>query len=357
MNHTNTEPGEEHELIAIEALSRLCNGTNGETRLEKSHGAEEGQAQQHQDDGETLLCRMRQNPIFNNAVNLYEQTKSHHPNFRRRAELVERSASTMVRRTSEFWAPRDGASKHRLEESCEAGTPLDDEVGPSPRVSKRQKIKENLKEYRLAMSIESKKQLITCLHLLKLANRQLSSTVGSLQDLVQKEREDSGSRDPEEDDGEQYFDASETIVSERSKEIKMEVVGTVKKVYSLISRFAGSSLPEPARSQVRETLLKMPTNWSLTVNSASQETPTNARLSANSKMLILAEESLDMVSNIIQVFDMTLGRAEEWVKHKQELKELIKSQYIEAQLKSKVKQQLEKEQTEQQRHELKRSSV
>lgn len=61
--------------------------------------------------------------------------------------------------------------------------------------NKRQKLsqafakgKDNLKEYKLNMSIESKKRLITCLHLLKLANKQLSDKVSCLQDLVEKEQ-------------------------------------------------------------------------------------------------------------------------------------------------------------------------
>lgn len=61
--------------------------------------------------------------------------------------------------------------------------------------NKRQKLsraiakgKDNLKEYKLNMSIESKKRLVTCLHLLKLANKQLSDKISCLQDLVEKEQ-------------------------------------------------------------------------------------------------------------------------------------------------------------------------
>lgn len=45
-----------------------------------------------------------------------------------------------------------------------------------------------MKEYKLNMSIESKKRLVTCLHLLKLANKQLSDKISCLQDLVEKEQ-------------------------------------------------------------------------------------------------------------------------------------------------------------------------
>ncbi|AET39622.1 transcriptional regulator OPI1 Ecym_4590 [Eremothecium cymbalariae DBVPG len=362
VNRTDIEHAKEPEFIAVEALSQLCNSNAKTDEIkDNSHGEEKQEDKQHYDDGETLLHKMRQNSIINNAVSLYEQTKLQHPNFKRRVELVERKASTMVRRTSEFWSQADSSENDCMDDVYSTGTPLDDHLGTPLRVSKRQKIRENFKEYRLNMSIESKKQLITCLHLLKLANKQLSHTVSSLQDLVQKEKETAEQhlphKDSDSDDNEQFYDASENLADERSKEIKMEVVGTVKKVYSLISHFAGNSLPEPARSQVRETLLNLPTNWSLNVNSTSKQRSSNPRLSANGKILILAEESLDMVSNVIQVFDGTIGKAEEWVKHKRELKELIKAQYIETQLKLKVKRQLEKEQAEGQHQELNHESI
>ena len=344
---------------------------------------------------------------------------------------------------------------------------------PSRRVSKRQKIsralakgKDNLREYKLNMSIESKKRLVTCLHLLKLANKQLSDKITCLQELVREENEDtfskvgsrrvrgrqsvgpvkvasvSGSgessdndrndnssnnnktRQPEEelkrpvgsdatgvvvssqdgngqgrenddddddedneDDNEKFYDAVDTHhYEEESAIVKMEVVGTVKKVYELISRFTGNALPEPARSQVRESLLNLPSNWFSRVNNSffgydangsvvdphitngssgnstaggpltgTVPTDTNGEnspqttlkfplsgpaspvemgmtsISTNSKVLILAKESLNMVQNVMDVVDSTLGKAEEWVKQRQEVKEMIYKRFLERQ--------------------------
>ncbi|CAI4498669.1 AMM_1a_G0022950.mRNA.1.CDS.1 [Saccharomyces cerevisiae] len=158
------------------------------------------------------------------------------------------------------------------------------------------------------MSIESKKRLVTCLHLLKLANKQLSDKISCLQDLVEKEqvhplhKQDGNARtttgagedetsSEEDDDDEEFFDASEQVnASEQSIVVKMEVVGTVKKVYSLISKFTANSLPEPARSQVRE-------------------------------------------------IDSTLGKAEEWVKQKQEVKEMIRERFLQQQQQYRQQQQ------------------
>ncbi|CAI4457379.1 BDN_1c_G0023450.mRNA.1.CDS.1 [Saccharomyces cerevisiae] len=250
-----------------------------------------------------------------------------------------------------------------------------------------------LDRYKLNMSIESKKRLVTCLHLLKLANKQLSDKISCLQDLVEKEQvhplhkqdgnartttgagEDETSSD-EDDDDEEFFDASEQVnASEQSIVVKMEVVGTVKKVYSLISKFTANSLPEPARSQVRESLLNLPTNWFDSVHSTSvphhasfhyanceeqkveqqqqqqqqQQQKRNkdgddsaspsSSVTANGKVLILAKESLEMVRNVMGVVDSTLGKAEEWVKQKQEVKEMIRERFLQQQQQYRQQQQ------------------
>ena len=167
----------------------------------------------------------------------------------------------------------------------------------------------------------------------------------------------------------------------------MEVVGTVKKVYSLISKFTANSLPEPARSQVRESLLKLPTNWFDSVHSTSlphhdsslntncheqkaeqeqqqqQQQQRQQRqqillqqrqerskdgdetvspsfsVTPNGKVLILAKESLEMVRNVMGVVDSTLGKAEEWVKQKQEVKEMIRERFLQQQQQYRQQQQ------------------
>lgn len=278
-------------------------------------------------------------------------------------------------------------------------------------VSKRQKISEaiarsrvTLKEYKLNMSIESKKKVITCLHLLKLANRQLNVKVSSLQDMVDTEHSITKSRresklalrkrrahkladkldrheedvkketsktieDPDKEDekkeesniketldnvsvdtsfdvisgdeiysedervDEEFFDASEMKPDER-EEIERDVVCMIKKVYSVISKFAGNSLPEPARSKVRESLLQLPNNLSQYVDPSIEHHTKSCCcnselcLTANCKVLLLAKESLDMVRNVMVVLDSSLGKAEEWVKQRQEFKQQLKERLL-----------------------------
>lgn len=303
----------------------------------------------------SLLDRVRKNTVINNVVSLYEM------NSKKRAASAVNSSG---RAQSIERADVDDCNHFEENEELYAS-----ETG----ISKRQKLtkviaksKGNLKEYQLNMSIGSKKRLIACLHLLKLANKQLTNRVSYLQQQVEFEREskkiirrnkaperktehENSGEDDDSDD--EFFDAAESV-DEQSAVIKMEVVGTVKKVYSLISKFAGNSLPEPARSQVRQTLLNLPTNWTISVNKSSQSSlspKTHRRrkqLSANGKVLILAEESLTVVRNVMNVVDCTLGKAEEWVKQKQEVKELLKERFIHQQLKKQIREQLEREKHE-----------
>ncbi|SCV01200.1 LAME_0G14708g1_1 [Lachancea meyersii CBS 8951] len=406
--------------LAVEAL----------TELKNSHGQVGFHPQEHdfqQQQGDTLLAKVRTNSLIDNAVKVYKKSKNQYPKFRRGAEMVERKALIpMVKRLEERRSQkRLLENTHRMNDrndvlelqeiETENEIDVESEGGDSKiahiasdretrkRRSKKQKIsnaiaksKSNLKGYQLNMSIESKKRLVTCLHLLKLANYQLSNRVSFLQDLVHKEQQlrggrirenigrrikvrgekrpddadiaakdrDNGERkendeydenekgesngdedEPEDEDEDEcedgdkdrYYDASDNL-HEQSDAVKMEIVGTVKKVYSLVSKFTGNSLPEPARTQVRESLLKLPSNWTSSMNSENLSKYTNSkRLSRNGKVLILAKESLGMVHNVMDVVDNTLGKAEEWVKQKQEIKELLKEQYLSSKLRDVVR--------------------
>lgn len=83
------------------------------------------------------------------------------------------------------------------------------------------------------------------------------------------------------------------------------------------------------------------------MNSTNMSKYTSSKkISTNGKVLILARESLAMVGNVMNVVDNTLGKAEEWVKHKKELKEMLKEQFVQTQMREKVKQQIVKERGE-----------
>jgi bZIP factor len=179
-------------------------------------------------------------------------------------------------------------------------------------------------ELSLNMSIESRKRLNTCLQLLMLANKQLSSKIIHLQDLVNKEQElirlkqkkrkqrdgEDNVKSTTDNEGDEVFhDASDLNTT---NEIKQEIVGTVKKVVTFISKYAGKSLAEPERSNVRRELLKLPNKW------ATQASSSILGYDTNGKVLVLAHESLEMVGSVMSVFDESLAKAEIWIKRKQE---------------------------------------
>lgn len=322
----------------------------------------------------------------NEDIERHTLTKKSQPQHQSEIHLVDKHSEKRQHESDESNNEDDDGSDEEDE---------DNEDESDTRILKRQKISEaidNFKEYKFNMSIESKKRLITCLHLLKLANKQLSEKVTNLQELVQKENEAEHQHEikmglhshtlkknphnrtvsisslishddemeptkqqqehaEEEEEEEEFFDAFDTKENdEQATIIKMEVVGTIKKVYSMISRFTGSSLPEPARSQVRASLLNLPINWSSTVSHLSSNDKnaiihstkpdvniSNNReeepyISTNGKVLILAKESLDMVHNVMEVVDSTLGKAEEWMKQKQEIKEVLYEKFRQTKL-------------------------
>lgn len=349
----NSELGDnDSESIVSDVLLRLGNTNENTSNFVYSDN-------EYEENCDSLLDKMRSNSFINNAVNLYEQTKSQHPNFKRRAERIERTMVKGWEETSNVWKKQRRSDRNEEQvDICEnikdkssesnynSFEDKKDGMIVSTKLSKRQKIKENLKEYQLNMSIESKKKLLTCLHLLNLANKQLSIRISSLQDLVLEEQQnmlkgqDIHTNDSDEE--EEFHDAKDFVNKEKSTEIKLEVVGTIKKIYVLISKFTGNSLPEPARTQVRESLLKLPINWTIRMNS-SNSSKSKINYTNNGKVLELAKESLTMISNIIKVVDNSLGKAEEWIKNKHELKEMIKEQYKQAQIRGKIKSQLFKD--------------
>lgn len=147
------------------------------------------------------------------------------------------------------------------------------------------------------LNIESRRRLEMLIHFLKLGNGQLSERIENLirqvesvsrkregVDVGAKKRQSidstSGNRksiDSASSNGGLYGFSSGTENSDEAssndegysqfisddsvQQIKNDIVATVKKIVSVVSKVSASSLSEPARSNVREALLKLPSNW------------------------------------------------------------------------------------------------
>uniref|UniRef100_A0A060TB25 ARAD1D28116p n=1 Tax=Blastobotrys adeninivorans TaxID=409370 RepID=A0A060TB25_BLAAD len=207
-----------------------------------------------------------------------------------------------------------------------------------------------------SISKESRMRLRYCLNLLKLANSRLANTVGRLQELIQREKaaaiaqnllqqhQNSSSGD--------YPMASDSDSEDTVTFLKQDLISTIRKVVTVVSTFAGNSLPEPARSHVKHYILQLPLNWALALtpeeeeeasgkakanndgaSSPSSESSSSSihmsdgeglgssaaqaeihakQVEAGGRLLSLAQEALDMLGNIISIVGDTLDRAESW---------------------------------------------
>ncbi|KAI8069848.1 transcription factor Opi1-domain-containing protein [Gilbertella persicaria] len=103
-------------------------------------------------------------------------------------------------------------------------------------------------------------------------------------------------------------------------EIKREMVDTLRKVVDVISKYAGSGLPEQAKVAVRGFILALPTRWAMLNSSKASSptaspslTPTQDIHETSMKLLDFGHESLEMISSVAHVFSDTIERAELWL--------------------------------------------
>ncbi|KAH3667540.1 hypothetical protein WICMUC_005327 [Wickerhamomyces mucosus] len=270
---------------------------------------------------ERLLQKVKSYPFVNNAVKVYKSNKQYG------VEMMERATQPMVNiieQTSSQWKRQRRLNKTSSMFPDYYYEDEEDDDDEDLQEQKRQKhlpsitealtiSNKNLNGFSNSISIESNKRLNTCLQLLKLANKQISNKIVKLQDIISKEQDKD--HDPDENE-EIYHDAIDDNLNS-SKQIKEEIIITVKKVVKFLSQYSGDLLPEPARSNVRETILRLPktlqSSTSLTRNINSN----------NGKVLNLANESLDMVSSIINQFDESLNRAELWINRTKQSQKIV----------------------------------
>ncbi|KAF8587883.1 Opi1-domain-containing protein [Ramaria rubella] len=202
-----------------------------------------------------------------------------------------------------------------------------------------------------AVSEESMKRLQYCLQWLQYATEHIDSRILLLRSFI-----DSLSPHPHQSDPQ----ALVPLQTMRSlTDVRRDVVSTIRQVVDVISRYAGSALPEPARATVRTFILRLPARWasantdpssfagissapsSPTPNSKyygmpqTHEAPSNsadalpphmrptagrgthptagAATQTAQRILALAVESLDMMRSVTNVFKESLDRAEAWV--------------------------------------------
>ncbi|KAA8908874.1 hypothetical protein TRICI_004687 [Trichomonascus ciferrii] len=258
------------------------------------------------------------------AYKVYTSGKTYSPRFRYSAEKLEAVLPDFSERSSYNVHKTGHNNRHRKTNSASSSRkrPMWQDVLVSATSLTQ-------------LSAESRQRLRYCLNLLKLANTRLAVTVNKLQELINRE---------------QASQMAQSIAAnhvpqpphaQNEKDItclKQDLIDTIKKILTVVTTFAGNSLPEPARSHVKSYILRLPSNWVLSVNStpvstspppepqqhdsplssegsadsAPKTATTHDEIEAGGRVLNLANETLDMLGNIISIVDDTLERAESW---------------------------------------------
>ncbi|KAI9045378.1 putative clock controled protein (Ccg-8) [Aspergillus affinis] len=162
----------------------------------------------------------------------------------------------------------------------------------------------------VAMSEESLRSLQYCLTWLRWANGRLGKAIvalqGALKEWDQQQKDAEGSSAAGQDT---------SLLSQRIQAVREDVLSTLKQVVNVVSKYAGGALPENARNLVRRHLTSLPHRFQ--VASTSHPPPDSPASSSDAtigahRILVLAQEGLDMMSQVSGVVNDTLVSAEHW---------------------------------------------
>ncbi|KAJ5649344.1 uncharacterized protein N7484_003067 [Penicillium longicatenatum] len=164
----------------------------------------------------------------------------------------------------------------------------------------------------VAMSEESLRSLTYCLTWLRWANGRLGKAIVALQSALTEwdNQKKNQSQQPDLEGGE-----SASLLTQRIQAVKADVLSTLKQVVDVVSKYAGGALPENARHLVRRHLTSLPHRFQMA--STSQPPPGSVEASSDAavgahRILVLANESLDILGQVSGVVNDTLVSAEHW---------------------------------------------
>jgi hypothetical protein len=183
----------------------------------------------------------------------------------------------------------------------------------------------------IAMRDESLQSLRYCLNWLTWANQRLGGAIQSIKDLLHRwdgEQQDgphsispngSGSRSQERE-------SRQAALIARIAALKTDVLSTLKQVVEVVSNYAGGALPENARNLVHRHLTSLPQRFSLASAISSNAENDNEAAGSAHRVMVLAQEGLDMMSQVSRVVNDTLMSAESWCEKLGKRKPQLQSQ-------------------------------
>jgi hypothetical protein len=176
------------------------------------------------------------------------------------------------------------------------------------------------------MSEESLRSLKYCLSWLRWANEHIGKLIAALKSVLEQYDNSGTITDAphsEKGDGNNqqqmvlHTDEQRSALTARIAELKKDVSKTLKEVVDIVSKYAGGALPENARVLVRKHLTSLPQRFRI-ANSISngenrgyQDGDSEAKEGAQ-RVMVLAKEGLDMMTQVSGVLDGTIVSAEEW---------------------------------------------
>ena len=162
----------------------------------------------------------------------------------------------------------------------------------------------------VAMSEESLRRLTYCLKWLKWANGRLNSAVLALKTMLEKWEEEKLTNSTDEKSSQ-----NRALLLQHMQAVKEDVLRTLKQVVNIVSKYTGGALPENAGSLVRSHLLSLPPRFqSASTSPSSPDSAGSGSEEASSahRVLVLAQEGLEMMSQVHRVVDDTLVSAQTW---------------------------------------------
>ncbi|KIW29017.1 uncharacterized protein PV07_04865 [Cladophialophora immunda] len=176
----------------------------------------------------------------------------------------------------------------------------------------------------IAMSEESIRSLRYCLSWLRWANGRLGEAIQNLKNLL--ERWDEGVTPGEQPPTMSVANMTQTqeerrqaALSARIAALKADVLQTLKHVVGIVSNYAGGALPQNARDLVHRHLISLPQRFSLANRAGGEEDSADGTgagaseaVKSGKRVMVLAQEGLDMMTQVSRVVNDTLVSAEGW---------------------------------------------
>ncbi|KAF7896234.1 hypothetical protein EAF00_006248 [Botryotinia globosa] len=178
----------------------------------------------------------------------------------------------------------------------------------------------------VAMSEESLRSLKYCLSWIRWANEHIGKLIVALKSVLEQYDNSGTIADaPYSEKGADnnqrqivlHTDDQRSALTAKIAQLNKDVLKTLKEVVDIVSKYAGGALPENARDLVRKHLTSLPRRFQIANSVSNGESRSHRDGDSDAKegaqrVMVLAKEGLDMMTQVSGVLDGTIVSAEEW---------------------------------------------